>query len=252
MSDICWNCGEEIEFRWVDGCVRPIHESGQWCPGYDAGYAPRLSAPRVARPPRAPREAASARWSVGHARCDLGVPLTHPTECPVCGERIFFHTNGNGDCVFFDSLGKPWPKHPCLSTDEGIRKASRSRPLMRIVDLVVPPTHIPIPAGVTITEFDHSKVEQVVVGVVLSFKKKRVWRSQSGTAARKQTDLLSVIIQTSPAEVIRVYTPLGLHVEVGQVVRMAIHEEWFDGRQAMYADAGGLVTPEDEDTVGDA
>lgn len=37
--------------------------------------------------------------------------------CPVCGTRVFFYQNEYGSRVFFDSLGPPWPKHPC--TDQG-------------------------------------------------------------------------------------------------------------------------------------
>jgi hypothetical protein len=162
---------------------------------------------------------------------------------------IFFHTNGNGDCVFFDSLGKPWPKHPCLSGDEVIRRASGSRPLMRLIDQVTAPTHIPLPPRVAIKEFDEAKVEQMIVGVVVSFKKKTVWRSQASSAARQRTEVLSAIVQTGPSEVIRVFTPLGLQVQVGELIRMAIHEEWFDGRRVMYADAGGRVSPEDDGPV---
>ena len=39
--------------------------------------------------------------------------MTSATECWWCGESVFFHTNGNGDCVLFDSKGWPWPIHPC-------------------------------------------------------------------------------------------------------------------------------------------
>lgn len=40
--------------------------------------------------------------------------LTIPNaKCPVCGEKVFFYQNIYGSRVFFDSLGIPWPKHPC-------------------------------------------------------------------------------------------------------------------------------------------
>ncbi len=248
MPDVCWNCGEEIEFRWVDGSVRPNHESG-FCPATDSGHSSYRVNRHLGQVRRAPREPASARWGVGHARCDLGVPLTHPTQCPVCGEIFFFHTNGNGDCVFFDSLGKPWPKHGSLSTDDDIRSASRNGNLMRIVDLVAPPTHIPSPSGVVIKEFDDSRVEQIVVGVVLSLKEKTVWRSQTGSAVRVRTQMLSIIMQVGPEDAIRVFAPLGLHAVAGDLIRMAIHEERIDGRRVMYSDAGGRVSPEDDGPI---
>ncbi len=40
---------------------------------------------------------------------------TFPTHCPWCGAEVFYHTNGNGDSVYFDRLGKPWEIHACFS-----------------------------------------------------------------------------------------------------------------------------------------
>lgn len=39
---------------------------------------------------------------------------TFPTRCPWCKAAVFYHTNGNGDCVYLDDLtGAPWPVHDC-------------------------------------------------------------------------------------------------------------------------------------------
>lgn len=38
---------------------------------------------------------------------------TPNATCPVCSEPVFFYKNEYGSAVFFDSLGPPWPKHPC-------------------------------------------------------------------------------------------------------------------------------------------
>ncbi|WP_339747728.1 hypothetical protein [uncultured Rubinisphaera sp.] len=35
-------------------------------------------------------------------------------KCPVCGENVFYYQNEHGSRVFFDELGPPWPKHPCM------------------------------------------------------------------------------------------------------------------------------------------
>jgi hypothetical protein len=78
--------------------------------------------------PAEPAEHVRTAWSLGHARTDLGIALTYPTRCPVCGAVIFFHTNGNGDAVFFDRLGKPWPKHPCLTSDVSRKRSITARP----------------------------------------------------------------------------------------------------------------------------
>jgi len=237
----CWYCGEEIEFRWIDGGPKPIHLSGSWCTGY-ASEGGAVSPPPLSPRPSPPTRA-SARWSVGHARCDLGVPLTHPTTCPICGAFIFFHTNGNGDCVFFDELGPPWPKHACLSNDDGVRVASRSPELMRLVDLVAPPTHISPPQGSSINEFDEQKLGHVVTGVVLSVKEKKVWRSQPGTAIRQPTKVLAIVLQLGSRELLRVYTPVGVRMQVGLVVQLVAREEAFDGRSVLYAESGLAVVP---------
>lgn len=39
---------------------------------------------------------------------------TYPTKCPVCKANVFYHTNGYGDCVYFNAItGAPWPVHEC-------------------------------------------------------------------------------------------------------------------------------------------
>ena len=40
---------------------------------------------------------------------------TSPANCPWCGAGVFYHTNGNGDSVYFDGLGKPWEIHACFN-----------------------------------------------------------------------------------------------------------------------------------------
>lgn len=38
---------------------------------------------------------------------------TYQTKCWYCGDEVFYHTNGFGDCVLFDELGHPWQVHEC-------------------------------------------------------------------------------------------------------------------------------------------
>lgn len=39
---------------------------------------------------------------------------TYPTKCWMCDkEPVYYHTQGYGDCVLFDSLGCPWQVHQC-------------------------------------------------------------------------------------------------------------------------------------------
>ncbi|MBB4956580.1 hypothetical protein FHR38_000313 [Micromonospora polyrhachis] len=37
-------------------------------------------------------------------------------RCPICGAATYFYANERGSKVYFDELGPPWPKHPCITT----------------------------------------------------------------------------------------------------------------------------------------
>lgn len=37
------------------------------------------------------------------------------SRCPVCNASVYYYESPYGGRVFFDSLGPPWPKHPCTS-----------------------------------------------------------------------------------------------------------------------------------------
>lgn len=39
---------------------------------------------------------------------------TPNASCPRCGVRVFFYRSPYGGSVYFDELGPPWPKHPCM------------------------------------------------------------------------------------------------------------------------------------------
>ena len=42
---------------------------------------------------------------------------TYPMHCPDCGEDVYYHekkqASGRTSKVFFEALGKPWPRHRC-------------------------------------------------------------------------------------------------------------------------------------------
>jgi hypothetical protein len=37
-------------------------------------------------------------------------------RCPECDAPVFFYRSPYGGSVYFDELGVPWPKHPCMDT----------------------------------------------------------------------------------------------------------------------------------------
>lgn len=113
---ICKYCREEIEFRYVDGQVTPIHLTGGWCSAYGGGSGSSARANGVF--------GSYASYVNPNARC------------PVCGEQVYFYQSPFGGRVFFNNLGWPWPKHEC--TDNPIAQSGkvhrlrqrRSRPFL--------------------------------------------------------------------------------------------------------------------------
>lgn len=47
-------------------------------------------------------------------------------RCPQCRNQVFFYRSPEGGTVFFDSLGPPWPKHPC--TDKTLNVKLPNKP----------------------------------------------------------------------------------------------------------------------------
>lgn len=64
------------------------------------------SRPKTPKPPRSPRarQPYSSRWATPNA------------VCPVCGAAVYFYSNEHGSRVYFDEMGPPWPKHPCMNS----------------------------------------------------------------------------------------------------------------------------------------
>lgn len=87
MTDRCRDCGGWIIWRTEFGQRKPVHLTGGCHPREGSG-SPRLGD------------------SADEAR-------TFATYCPWCSAECFYHTNGNGDAVYLDALGWPWPIHPC-------------------------------------------------------------------------------------------------------------------------------------------
>jgi len=61
-----------------------------------------------------------AAFSVGVSEAE-----TSRTLCWWCGDPVFYHTNGYGDCVLFDSLGHPWQVHTCWTNYWDAEKGRR-------------------------------------------------------------------------------------------------------------------------------
>lgn len=59
---------------------------------------------------RSPSKAAIA---IGEQPTSIREAETYTTTCWWCGAEVYYHTNGYGDSVLFDSLGYPWRIHSC-------------------------------------------------------------------------------------------------------------------------------------------
>jgi hypothetical protein len=108
----CRDCGEEIEFRYMNGQPTPIHINGGFCAGWSEGTA-------------------KSNVSTGATRIRSLKSYINPNAiCPVCRKFVFFYQSPTGGRVFFDDLGWPWPKHPCTdnpTSQKGIVTSSGSQ-----------------------------------------------------------------------------------------------------------------------------
>lgn len=77
------------------------------------------------------------------AAVEQRVSFTNPNaRCPVCGQNVFFYRSESGGAVYFDSLGWPWPKHPCMDVTDP--------PSTRAKGGVQPNVNIPTRAAATV------------------------------------------------------------------------------------------------------
>jgi hypothetical protein len=85
QKETCQFCGGEIVFRVIRGRTTPLHIGDEKCEGRKL-----------------------------YRKEQEGI--AHPTKCPRCGGAVFFLRN-NGGSVWLESIGWPWPKHPCFENE---------------------------------------------------------------------------------------------------------------------------------------
>ena len=118
-----WRAGKNGSRHWVSG--HSVTRSSGWGGGWGSARRPLPPArrPSAARSPRpvAPPRLPAVTWST--------VPTEPNATCPRCGARVWFFRNKYGGCAYFDSLGWPWPKHPCLpqTSDRDLRAARQAK-----------------------------------------------------------------------------------------------------------------------------
>lgn len=57
--------------------------------------------------------------------------FTKSATCPICGAEVYF-VRHNGGCVWLDSLGLPWPKHPCFDDPDEVLFSSTKKELYNL------------------------------------------------------------------------------------------------------------------------
>lgn len=73
--------------------------------------------------PDLPVAGTRSTWDAGDFCC--------PTNCPICGAKVFF-VRHNGGSVWFDELGQPWPKHACFDDEyAGVQLRTTLREALR-------------------------------------------------------------------------------------------------------------------------
>ena len=86
----CRQCGEPVEFRFIDGRCIPLHTSG--------GCSNSSGAVDNARVTRS-----------ASSEC-------RKTNCPTCQEPVYFIRHNGGSVWIDPPLGPPWDRHPCFET----------------------------------------------------------------------------------------------------------------------------------------
>lgn len=94
----CKRCGEELEIRWINGKLVPLHRDNRCLP-----YSEKARQ--------------TAQW----------------VRCRECSERchLVYH---NGGYIMLDELGPPWPKHPCFA--ERFSTPAAKQLLTRLIDVI--------------------------------------------------------------------------------------------------------------------
>jgi len=93
----CGTCGKPVEFRFIDGRCVPLHPEGG-CSNTDASRF----------------ETQVRRSTEGECR---------KTNCPACGDNVYFIRHNGGSVWIEPPLGPPWAQHGCFA-DKADKRAA--------------------------------------------------------------------------------------------------------------------------------
>ena len=134
-----WRTSKNGNTHWVSG--HDVSRSSWSSPPPTFRWAPSSGPPSPVVPTAIPAEVQTAR----PARATLVGPNA---TCPVCGASVYFYSNAAGSKVYFDDLGPPWPKHPCMDLRARRGNVSEWKPTPEFARLVARPDEYQVPQGV--------------------------------------------------------------------------------------------------------
>lgn len=119
---------------------------------------------------------------------------TYPRKCWWCGDSVFYHTNGYGDTVLFDSLGKPWQVHSCWTQYWEEEKEKRKKyelcyPSRKFDAPLEKPLVIKKPEEVSFFDFDQTRFKHdikllIFLGAIQSIKSAEIALNEYNLAAQ--------------------------------------------------------------------
>ena len=167
--------------------------------------------------------------------------------CYTCGAVVFFHTNGNGDVVFFDSLGKPWPRHPCLTSEASRRrsmssKSDRWRQVLLIASLDRRPSGLALPASTKLvlgSKPDPAEwAGRRLRGVVAVVSEERPEWARFDSPGSRSLRVRHVDLFVQPNFTLVIVVPSDVDPNVGDILETQLHVLSFEYRSMLYgADA---------------
>ncbi len=127
-------------------------------------------------------------------------------RCPKCDARVFFYSSPDGGKVYFDDLGPPWPKHPCMD-----QTSTRAFTVRETTAREHPAW---IREGWEPVRFQNKSIKKGKEPVLAAIQELRTGFVKTAFFPSLPTDIdfLPCLMKRSPPDVITIQTPNGTHV----------------------------------------
>jgi len=113
--------------------------------------------------------------------------------------------------------------------------------------LVAPPESLQLSHDKKVAEFDEQKVGHNIFGVVMRFKKKKVYKHLPlSDYFKKRIEVLSVVLQVG-SDYIRIFLPGDSSIKAGQILEAFLEDIIFDERSVLFAKQFEVVIPSEKE-----